>query len=187
MVIPMDLLSMVFVGISLGMDTFSISVSRGLVSHESGINYALITAFSFGAFQAFMPILGWISGLEIQSIVSTFAPWVAFTLLLLIGLKMIYESTMLEEDEFKFSYRELLLLSVATSIDAFAVGVSFALLNISIWLPIIIIGIITFFLSLGGSYLGEKIGHIFENRIEALGGVILILIGLRILLENNVL
>lgn len=187
MVIPMDLLSMVFVGIGLGMDTFSISVSRGLVSHESGINYALITAFSFGAFQAFMPVLGWISGIEIQSIVSTFAPWVAFTLLLLIGLKMIYESTMLEEEEFKFSYRELLLLSVATSIDAFAVGVSFALLNISIWLPIIIIGVITFFLSLAGSYLGEKIGHIFENRIEALGGVILILIGLRILLENNVL
>lgn len=179
-----DLLSMVLIGIGLAMDAFSISVSRGLTLHESETNYALLSALSFGTFQAVMPVLGWVSGLEIQRLVSALAPWAAFLLLLIIGLKMIYESLIMEEDEFIFSYRELLLLSIATSIDAFAVGVSFALLDISILLPVIVIGLITFILSLAGSYLGERIGHIFENRLEALGGVVIILIGIKILLEN---
>ncbi|MGJ7029450.1 MULTISPECIES: manganese efflux pump MntP [Methanothermobacter] len=183
----MDILSMVFLGIGLGMDVFSVSVSRGVITHESGVNYTLISALSFGIFQAGMPVLGWLSGLEIQAIVSAFAPWIAFLLLLIIGLKMIYESFMLEEDEFEFNYRELFILSIATSIDAFAVGVSFALLDLSIWLPVLIIGVLSFIMSIGGSYLGERIGHIFENRTEALGGVILIIIGLKILLENTAL
>ena len=180
----MDLLSMVLIGVGLAMDAFSISVSRGLALHESETNYALISALSFGTFQAAMPVFGWVSGLEIQRLVSALAPWAAFILLLIIGLKMIYESLIMEEEEFIFSYRELLVLSIATSIDAFAVGVSFALLDISIWLPVIVIGLITFILSLAGSYIGEKVGHIFKNRLEALGGLILILIGLKILLEN---
>lgn len=167
------------------MDAFSVSITRGLTL-KCDIKHALLIAVFFGGFQALMPVVGWISGMQLQSIVSTLAPWIAFILLLAIGLKMIYESLSAEEDDGNliFSYKELILLSIATSIDAFAVGVTFAFLNISILLPIIIIGIVTFILSFAGVYIGKNIGHFFENKIEIFGGLILIGIGFKILLEN---
>ncbi|MCK9151853.1 manganese efflux pump MntP family protein [Methanobacterium alcaliphilum] len=181
----MDFISIIFLAFGLAMDAFSVSITRGL-SLKCNIKYALIIALSFGVFQALMPILGWFSGMHLQSIVSTLAPWIAFLLLLGIGLKMIYESFSTGGDDTCqiFSIRELLILSIATSIDAFAVGVTFAILNTSIITPIIIIGIITFILSLIGVYIGKNIGHLFENKIEILGGLILIAIGFKILLEN---
>lgn len=181
----MDIISILFIAIGLAMDAFSVSISRGLTL-KFNIKHALIIALFFGGFQAFMPILGWISGIQLQSIVSTLAPWIAFILLLIIGLKMIYEGiyTDSEESGSSLQFNELLFLSIATSIDAFAVGVTFAFLNIEILIPVIIIGVITFILSFAGVYIGKNIGHLFENKIEILGGLILIGIGFKILLEN---
>ena len=132
-----------------------------------------------------MPIIGWILGVQLSIYISAVAPWIAFALLIFIGTKMIYESfIMKEEDTCRFfSLKELLILSIATSIDALAAGVTFAFLNISIVIPIILIGIITFGLSFLGVFIGKKIGHLFESKIEMVGGVILIVIGFKILLE----
>lgn len=180
----MDIISIFFLAIGLAMDAFSVSVTRGLTL-KCNIKYALIMAISFGVFQAFMPVLGWFAGIQLQYIVSTFAPWIAFLLLLGIGFKMIYESLSNDENVCKvFSFKELLILSIATSIDAFAVGVTFAFLNTAILLPILIIGLVTFILSFIGVYIGKNIGHLFENKMEIVGGIILIIIGFKILLEN---
>jgi manganese efflux pump family protein len=180
----MDFISIIFLAVGLAMDAFSVSITRGLTL-KCNIKYALIIALFFGGFQALMPLLGWFSGIQLQSIVSVLAPWIAFLLLQLIGIKMIYEAFNAEEDVCKiFSLRELIILSVATSIDAFAVGVTFAILNTPIITPIIVIGLITFILSFIGVYIGKNIGHLFENKIEILGGIILMAIGFKILLEN---
>lgn len=180
----MDLISIFFLAIALAMDAFSVSITRGLIL-KCNIKHALIIAIFFGGFQAIMPLIGWFSGIQLQNLVSVLAPWIAFILLVLIGIKMIYESFSIEDDVCKvFSLKELLVLSIATSIDAFAVGVSFAMLNTPIITPIIVIGIVTFVLSFIGVYIGKNVGHLFENKIEILGGLILIAIGFKILLEN---
>lgn len=181
----MDFISILFLAVGLAMDAFSVSITRGLTL-KCNVKYALIIAIFFGGFQALMPVLGWFSGIQLQSVVSTLAPWIAFLLLLGIGLKMIYESLSPddEDDSKVFSIKELLILSIATSIDAFAVGITFAILNTPIITPIIVIGLVTFILSFIGVYIGKNIGHLFENKIEILGGLILIGIGLKILLEN---
>ncbi len=180
----MDLISILLLAVGLAMDAFSVSITRGLTL-KCNIKYALIIAIFFGGFQALMPVLGWYSGMQLQSVISVAAPWIAFILLAAIGIKMIYESFSLEEDVCKvFSLKELLVLSIATSIDAFAVGVTFAILNTPIITPIIIIGLVTFVLSFIGVYIGKNVGHLFENKIEILGGLILIAIGFKILLES---
>lgn len=181
----MDFISIFLLAVGLAMDAFSVSITRGLTL-KWNIKYALTIAIFFGGFQAIMPVLGWLSGLQLQSFISTLGPWIAFILLVVIGIKMIYESLSGEIDDKKdiFSIKEILFLSIATSIDAFAVGVSFAFLNIEILLPVLIIGIVTFALSFIGVYIGRNIGHFFENKIEILGGLILIGIGFKILLDN---
>ena len=182
----MDLLAILLLAVGLAMDAFSVSITRGL-SVRCDIKHALTIALLFGGFQALMPVLGWASGRELASFMNQWAPWVAFTLLVLIGVKMIYESFRHPEEEEAcklLSLRELLFLSVATSIDAFAVGVTFAFLNISLLQPIIIIGLVTFLLSLVGVYIGKQVGHLFEGKMELVGGIILIAIGCKILLEN---
>lgn len=182
----MDLLSILLLAVGLAMDAFSVSITRGL-SMRCDIKHALTIALFFGGFQALMPVLGWASGRQLASFMSQWAPWVAFILLFLIGAKMIYESFQHPDEEEVcgiLSLRELLFLSVATSIDAFAVGVTFAFLNISLLQPIIIIGVVTFLLSLVGVYIGKQVGHLFESKMEIVGGVILIAIGFKILLEN---
>jgi putative Mn2+ efflux pump MntP len=180
----MDLISIFLLAVGLAMDAFSVSITRGLTL-KCNIKYALTIAIFFGGFQALMPVLGWYSGMQLQSLISAVAPWIAFILLAAIGIKMIHESFSSEEEICKvFSLKELLILSIATSIDAFAVGVTFAILNISIITPIIIIGLVTFVLSFIGVYIGKNMGHLFGNKIEILGGLILIAIGLKILLEN---
>ena len=180
----MDFISIIFLAIALAMDAFSVSITMGL-NLKFNIKHALIIALFFGGFQAFMPVLGWLSGIQLQYLISTFAPWIAFILLVLIGVKMIYEALSADKDVCNvFSFRELLILSIATSIDAFAVGVTFAFLNTSILIPIIIIGLVTFAFSFIGVYIGKNIGHLFENKIEIIGGLILIIIGFKILLEN---
>jgi len=183
--LDMDIFSMFFLAVGLAMDAFSVSITRGMLL-KCNLKYALTIAIFFGAFQALMPVAGWLAGEQLAVLVELWAPWIAFILLLIIGGKMIYEGLSPEDDDVcqVFSLKDILILSVATSIDAFAVGVTFAFLNTPILLPIVIIGLVTFALSFLGVYLGKRVGHLFGSKIEVLGGLILIGIGFKILLEN---
>jgi len=167
------------------MDSFSVSVANGLASKTFKTIKALVISTFFGFFQAIMPIIGWLAGATVANLISDFDHWVAFGLLSFIGLRMIYESTR-KESKFisSFNIKVLLILSIATSIDALAVGLSLSFLEISILIPAIVIGAITFLLSFLGVFVGSKFGNILTNRVEILGGLILIVIGLRILLEH---
>jgi putative Mn2+ efflux pump MntP len=170
------------------MDAFAVSITNGITIKHQRINNALKIGIFFGSFQALMPLIGWLAGLRLRDFISGFDHWVAFGLLSLIGGKMIYESTKIGDDKEIRSLNlfVLLLLSIATSIDALAVGLSFAFLKISIATPIIVIGIVTFILSFLGVLVGNKLGHFFENKMEILGGLILIGIGIKILIEHLV-
>ncbi|NYB52970.1 MAG: manganese efflux pump [Methanobacteriaceae archaeon] len=182
----MDIFSMFFLAVGLAMDAFSVSITRGMIL-KCHLKYALTIAIFFGVFQALMPVAGWLAGSQLAALVELWAPWIAFTLLVIIGGKMVYEGFSHEEEAeicHIFSIRDILILSVATSIDAFAVGVTFAFLNTPILLPILIIGLVTFSMSFIGVYLGKQVGHLFEGKIEILGGFILIGIGLKILIES---
>jgi manganese efflux pump family protein len=183
----MDIFSMLFLAIGLAMDAFSVSITRGMLL-KCNLKYALTIAIFFGGFQALMPVAGWLAGEQLATLVELWAPWIAFILLALVGGKMIYEGLReeeVDEDVCKvFSIKDILILSVATSIDAFAVGVTFAFLNTPILLPILIIGLVTFLLSFIGVYIGKRAGYLFGSKIEVLGGLILIGIGFKILLET---
>jgi putative Mn2+ efflux pump MntP len=168
------------------MDSFSVSITRGFTTNKTRMLIeALKTGFFFGSFQAIMPIIGWGAGLSIVDFISSFDHWIAFGLLTFIGVRMIYESLTKESKQVvsSSSLKVLIMLSIATSIDALAVGLSLSFLEISIITPAFIIGIITFSLSFLGVYLGKKFGSSFE-KIGVLGGVILIAIGVRILIEH---
>ena len=174
------------IAFGLAMDSFSVSIANGLATKTFILSKALTIALFFGFFQGLMPIFGWLAGESIADYISAFDHWVAFGLLTIIGVKMIYESFTNKPNNFLRAYtiKIILILAVATSIDALAVGFSFSFLNISIFFPAIIIGVITFFLSFLGVYVGRRFGKILKNRIEILGGLILIIIGLKILLEH---
>lgn len=153
---------------------------------RNGKNNAIKMASSFGAFQMLMPVLGWMAGEKILDIIAGFDHWIAFGLLVLIGCKMIHETIEekpLEKAEPLTAY-VLLLLSIATSIDALAVGLSFAFLKVQIAAPIAVIGIVTFTLSLIGGLLGDKLQRLHINKVGVLGGLILIAIGAKILFEH---
>jgi putative Mn2+ efflux pump MntP len=183
----MDIISTTFIAFGLAMDAFAVSITSGITIKNLKLNHALRIAGFFGGFQAFMPIIGWLAGLSLTNYISGIDHWIAFTLLAFIGCKMIYESTKVEsahKQNNPLNLSVLLLLSIATSIDALAVGVSFAFLKIAIATPVIIIGTVTFALSLLGVFLGDKFGHLFESKIEIAGGLILIGIGVKILLEH---
>lgn len=185
MVLEMDII-IVLIALSLAMDSFSVSITKGFTTTKNRMSIeALKTGFFFGSFQAIMPVIGWIIGLSIVELISGFDHWIAFGLLFIIGLRMIYEVLKKESKQIvsSSSFKVLVILSIATSIDALAVGLSLSFLDTSIIMPAIIIGIITFSLSFSGVYLGKKFGAYFE-KIGVLGGIILIIIGLRILLEH---
>ena len=183
----MDFATVLLIAVVLAMDAFAVSVARGLSAGRFKTGNALKMAVSFGSFQAFMPVLGWMGGLGLRNVISGVDHWVAFTLLGFIGCKMIYESIRLESGEKKpkpLSAYVLLVLSVTVSIDALAVGLSFAFLQTSITIPIIMIGTVTFILSFLGASFGSKLGRFFENKIEIAGGLILIGIGIKTLVEH---
>lgn len=184
----MDLVTVFVVAFGLAMDAFAVSIASGLTVKGLRINHALRMAAFFGGFQAFMPVIGWLAGLTLAGFISGVDHWIAFGLLLFIGCKMIYGAIRLEASERhgdSLSLYALLLLSVATSIDALAVGLSFAFLGIAIATPVIVIGAVTFSLSFIGASAGNKLGHLFENKIEIVGGLVLIGIGLKILIEHS--
>lgn len=185
----MNYITIIIIAIALAMDAFAVSITSGITINKLKIKNSFKIALFFGTFQALMPVLGWVAGISFRIFISGIDHWIAFGLLTFIGCKMIYESIKIETigyDKDPLNIKILLLLSIATSIDALIVGTSFAFLKISIIEPIIIIWIITFLLSFFGVYLGNKLGHFFEGKIEIIGGIILICIGLKILLEHTI-
>ena len=182
-------MSIVIIAVGLAMDAFAVSITSGITIKRLHINHALKIALFFGLFQAIMPIIGWLAGLSLRDYISAIDHWIAFGLLSFIGCKMIYESITVQSSKKEINPLNvyvLLVLSIATSIDALAVGISFAFLKVSIVTPVIIIGTVTFLLSYLGVYIGDRIGHFFENKIEIAGGILLIGIGIKILVEGLV-
>ncbi len=181
----MDIVSIVLIAIGLSMDALAVAIAKGVTVKEKRNSSALLLASFFGGFQALMPVLGWLAGIGLKEFIMGIDHWIAFGLLVIIGAKMIYESRKKEKDEVsRLTLSVALLLAVATSIDALMVGLTFAFLETSIIIPALIIGSITFVLSYIGFMSGSKLGTIFGKRIEMLGGIILILIGIRILVEH---
>jgi putative Mn2+ efflux pump MntP len=180
-------ISLLLIAFGLAMDSFSVSIARGFTINKNRLSIeALKTGFLFGLFQGGMPIIGWFVGLSVIDLISGFDHWIAFLLLIFIGIRMIYESISKESKQIinSSSLNVLLVLSIATSIDALAVGLSLSFLNTSIIMPAIIIGIITFSLSFLGVFIGKKFGSYFD-KIGILGGVILIVIAIRIIIEHT--
>ena len=187
----MTLLEIFLIGIGLSMDAFAVAICKGLaMPNKVDKKGALLIALYFGVFQAVMPTLGWLLGSQFARYVTRLAPWIAFVLLAWIGGNMVRESLSKEEREEEetgsVSPKELLVLAVATSIDALAVGVTFSMLElaVSIAVAVILIGCTTFVISLAGVYVGNVFGAKYKSKAEFVGGAILILIGVKILLER---
>ncbi|HEX9935285.1 MAG TPA: manganese efflux pump MntP family protein [bacterium] len=177
----------VILGIALGlaMDAVAVSVSCGITLKKPRLRDALRIAGSFGFFQAAMPVLGWAAGFGFRKVIESVDHWIAAALLGFIGIRMIIESGhVAKKRTCPTRPGVLLMLSVATSIDALAAGLSFSFLNTDIWGPAMVIGVVTFTLSLGSVMLGRRLGVLFEKKVEAAGGVILIAIGVKILLQH---
>lgn len=175
------------IAIALSMDAFAASLSCGCTMTDFKHNHCLLTAFLFGLFQGLMPLMGWLGAGFLQGEwIESLNHWIAFILLSIIGLKMIWESFHLggecKDPDDVFHIRNLLILAVATSIDALAVGISFSFLGYPIIQGAAIIGITTFIITYGGVRAGHTLSHIFGERMESIGGAVLIIIGLRILL-----
>lgn len=183
----MDVITNVSLALGLAADAFVVSISSGLTIRNMKINKALKIALFFGVFQAIMPLIGWLVGLTLRGAISEIDHWIAFGLLSLIGGKMIYEALQDDVEQKKFNPLDtytLVGLSIATSLDALAVGFSFAVLKTSIAAPITLIGFITFFLSFIGVFIGHKCGVFCQKQVEILGGLVLIAIGSKILIEH---
>lgn len=186
----MGLLELLLIGVGLSMDAFAVAICQGLCMRKINWNYAFVIALFFGGFQALMPFLGWLLGSQFAGYIQSVDHWVAFVLLLIIGGNMVRESLSKEGEatecavEDRISLKRLTVLSVATSIDALAVGITFAFLDVEIVSAISIIGVTTFFLSLVGVVVGNFFGARYKRRAELTGGVILILLGTNILLEH---
>ncbi len=182
----MDLLTIILIAVGLAMDAFAVSIAKGMTISRQRRKFALLLGGFFGGFQMLMPAIGWLVGLSFKDIIMGVDHWIAFGLLAFIGAKMIYDSTKKDSDKKDESLRlhSILILAIATSIDALMVGLSFAFLNTSILEPMLVIGLITFVLSVTGFFFGCSLGRVFGNKIKIVGGLILIAIGLRILLEH---
>ncbi len=186
----MEFATTLLIAVGLAMDAFAVAISGGTGVREDRCRYALVVGALFGGFQAGMPVLGWLGGASITSIIGVYGRWIAFLLLVLIGGKMLIEAVRGDGDGVQFaggSMTTLLVLAIATSIDALAVGVTFALLDTPILWPAITIGVVTFAISAAGVLIGSTFSRVSGRKAGILGGVILIALGLRILLEHTVL
>lgn len=179
-----SIISTFLVAIALAMDAFSVSMTKGFTQKNLTNSQIIYYGLFFGGFQAIMPILGYLCGNVIAAIVTSLAPIIGFILLLAIGLNMIRESLSGDDDEItdEFSFKEVTLLAIATSIDAFAVGITIALIDDPILISAAIIGIVAFAFSIAGIFIGKKIGNYVGDKFQIVGGAILILIGIKILL-----
>ncbi len=182
----MGIISLFFIAIGLAMDAFAVSVCKGLSMDRLKIKNAVIIGLYFGIFQAGMPMIGYLLGVQFQSKITAIDHWIAFILLALIGLNMIRESRSKEEEETNDSvdFRTMIVLAIATSIDALAIGITFAFLRTNIFVAAAIIGCVTFVTSLIGVKIGNLFGARYKSKAEFAGGMILILLGTKILLEH---
>ncbi len=187
----MSIWEILLIGLGVSADAFAVSMCKGVEMKKFILKYALLIALFFGGFQMLMPLIGWGAGSLFQKYITSVDHWIAFGLLLILGGKMIYDGIFDkdkkeegEEKPLQLGLVTLLVMAVATSIDALAVGVTFAFLSVNIWLAISVIGATTFTFSLIGVGIGVKVGDKFKNKAEILGGVILILLGVKILLEH---
>lgn len=185
----MGFLELFLIGIGLSADAFSVAVCKGLNMRKLNLKHAYIIAVFFGGFQAIMPLIGYLLGTSFSSYIESFDHWVAFVLLVFIGGKMAMEALRDKEDDGEektdvLKIGELTIMSIATSIDALAVGITFAFLKVNILLSVLLIGVTTFALSLAGVLIGNKFGARYKNKAELAGGIILVLIGVKILLEH---
>jgi putative Mn2+ efflux pump MntP len=185
----MGFLELFIVAISLSMDAFAVSLCQGLSMRRLNLKHAAIIAAFFGGFQAAMPLIGWLLARHFAQYITSYDHWIAFALLTFIGGKMLIEGLKVDEEdcgcpEEKLDMKELFMLAIATSIDALAVGISFAFLRVSILPSISLIGATTFVLSFMGVALGNRFGSRYKNKAEIAGGIVLILIGVKILLEH---
>ena len=174
------------IGVGLSMDAFAVSICKGLSMKKIKKRDVFIIALFFGGFQALMPFIGWFLGKGFESYIMSIDHWIAFILLAIIGAKMIQEAFQKEEEEYNedISVKTMIVLSIATSIDALAVGITFAFLKVNLLLAITLIGTITFILSVIGTKIGNRFGDKYKSKAELAGGIILIIIGLKILLEH---
>jgi manganese efflux pump family protein len=183
----MGLIEILFIAVGLAMDAFAVSICAGTNKLTSGRRPTFRLSFHFGLFQFMMPVIGWFLGTGIQSYISDYDHWIVFVLLSFVGIKMIksgFDRNSNSKNGDLSKGMNLIFISVATSIDALAVGISFAVLQTEIWFPSIIIGIVTAGLSVAGVQLGNKLGTKFGKKMEIIGGIILILIGIRILVSH---
>ncbi len=193
-----DFISVLFIAFGLAMDAFSVSITSGIILKRPKIGAMAKIGLFFGAFQFIMPCIGYFLGSAFSNLISAYAPWIAFVLLAFIGGKMIWEATRTEEEEEiknPLELKLLTMLAIATSIDALAVGVTFASGNMALLFPVAlealsllaasaVIGVVAFILSGAGVYIGGKFGNLFGNKAEILGGLVLIGIGVKILIEH---
>jgi len=174
------------IAVGLSMDAFAVSVCKGLSVKRATVRQALCVGVYFGGFQALMPLLGYLLGTQFESLITSVDHWIAFVLLSLIGGNMIRESFKEEAESLdaSFSFKAMLPLAVATSIDALAMGVTFAFLQVNIIPAVLFIGVITFALSAAGLKVGNVFGAKYKSHAELFGGVVLVLMGIKILLEH---
>ena len=187
----MGFVELFLIAVGLSMDAFAVSVCKGLCMKRLNVRQALVIALFFGGFQALMPLVGWVLGTQFERFITPIDHWIAFGLLALIGSKMLWDA--FHEDggegmacpaDGRLDLRELTMLAIATSIDALAVGITFAFLRVDIVLSVGLIGLTTFVLSLFGVAAGHRFGARYERPATITGGIVLILIGLKILLEH---
>jgi putative Mn2+ efflux pump MntP len=184
-----DLGTLLGVAVGLSMDALAVAVASGACARTLHLGRALRMAALFGGFQALMPVIGWLAGWGFRAHIAAWDHWIAFGLLWAIGGKMIWEASGIPDDESArdvATERLLVLfgLAVATSIDALAVGLSFSFLGVDIPVPAAVIGAVTFVITLGGVWVGTRVGHFFERKIAVVGGVVLMVIGVKILVEH---
>lgn len=180
----MGLFELFLIAVGLSMDAFAVSVCKGLATKQVGASNMLCIGLWFGVFQALMPLIGYFLGLNFQSMIESVDHWIAFLLLAAIGVGMIVESRKMEQEDACYGAKAMFPLAVATSIDALAVGISFAVLDVDIVFSVVSIGVCTFFISASGLKIGSVFGSKFKSKAEVAGGIILILIGLKILFEH---
>ncbi len=181
----MELLTIIFIAFGLAMDAFAVSIASGAAYKKLHIVHTLRIAIFFGAFQAIMPLIGFFAGQSSLKYIQNWDHWISFAILSFVGIKMIYEAFQLEETTKNPAKIDvLLILALATSLDALAVGFTLSLIDLNILIEIAIIGIVTFILSLAGVEIGKKAGHLFDRKVEIFGGAILIAIGLKILIQH---
>lgn len=183
----MDFITLISLGVGLSMDAFSVAICKGLAMKKITIKKMLVIGLWFGLFQALMPFLGYILGSSFSDSIASVDHWIAFGLLSLIGINMIKEAFSKEEkcDDGAIDIKTMLILAVATSIDALAAGVTFAFLKVNIFSAIGVIGVTTFLFSIAGVKVGNVFGARFKSKAELAGGIVLILLGIKIILEHT--